>query len=73
MDQIAEIPCRLPGIDDDYSLCNGELEMKRNWSWFAGASIFAGYFLIAAGAPPLAVGLGIGFGALLTHHAARAA
>ncbi len=30
-----------------------------NWRFFIGAGILAGYFLLAAGAPPLAVGAGI--------------
>jgi hypothetical protein len=45
--------------------------MKRKWVFFAGAAVLAGYFLLAAGAPPLAVAMGIGFGALMTRRASR--
>jgi hypothetical protein len=47
--------------------------MKRKWSLFAGAAVLAGYFLLAAGAPPLAIGIGIGFAALMTQRSARSA
>lgn len=40
--------------------------MTRKWSFFAGAAILAGYFLLSAGAPPLAVLLGTGVGAMVT-------
>ena len=33
--------------------------MNRKWGYFAGAAIMASYFLLNAGAPPLAVVAGI--------------
>jgi len=45
--------------------------MNRKWSFFAGAAVLAAYFLLSAGAPPLAVGIGIAFGAFMTRRAAR--
>jgi hypothetical protein len=47
--------------------------MKRTWSLFAGAAVLSGYCLLAAGAPPVAVALGIGFGAFLTYRSTRSA
>ncbi|HEY1337509.1 MAG TPA: hypothetical protein VGF59_08360 [Bryobacteraceae bacterium] len=43
--------------------------MKRKWNYFAVASALAALFLLSAGAPPLAVAAGIGFGALVTRRA----
>jgi hypothetical protein len=40
--------------------------MKRKWSLFAGAVILAGYVLISAGAPPLAILAGIALAAVYT-------
>ena len=37
---------------------------NRKWAYFLAAALFAGYFLVAGGAPPLAVALGIGGAAL---------
>ena len=34
--------------------------MNFKWTYFIGAAILSGYFLINAGAPPLAVAAGIG-------------
>ena len=33
--------------------------MKRKWSFFVGAALLAGYFLLTAGAPPVAIAAGI--------------
>jgi hypothetical protein len=33
--------------------------MKRKWSYFIGAVVLASYYLLTAGAPPIAVGVGI--------------
>jgi hypothetical protein len=33
--------------------------MNRKWGYFAGASILASYFLLTAGAPPVAVAAGV--------------
>lgn len=38
--------------------------MKR-WNYFLAAAVFAGFFLIRGGAPPLAVVLGIAAAALV--------
>lgn len=40
--------------------------MTKKWSFFAAASVMAAYALITHGAPPLAVAIGIAFGAFLT-------
>ena len=45
--------------------------MKWKWTYFAAAVILAAYFLINAGAPPLAIAVGIGFAAWLTRRASR--
>jgi len=47
--------------------------MKLKWSYFIGASLLAGYFLLAGGAPPLAVAAGIGGAALFMRRSSRAA
>jgi hypothetical protein len=47
--------------------------MIRNWRYFAGAAIVGGAALLKAGAPPLAVALGIALGALLTRRAIHSA
>lgn len=47
--------------------------MKRKWSYFIGAAVLAAYFLVAAGAPPLAVAAGIGGAALFMRRTSRAA
>ena len=47
--------------------------MTWKWTYFIAAVLAAGYVLLANGAPPLAVGLGIGVGAMLTRRACRAA
>lgn len=47
--------------------------MKRKWSYFIGAVILSAYFLLANGAPPLAVAAGIGGAALFVRRASRAA
>ncbi len=40
--------------------------MSRKWSFYIGAAVLAGYLLLAIGAPPLAVALGLGAAALIT-------
>lgn len=45
--------------------------MKWKWTYFAGAVILAAYFLLNAGAPPLAIAAGILFGAWLTRRISR--
>jgi len=45
--------------------------MKWKWTYFAGAVILAAYFLLSAGAPPLAIAVGIGCAAWLTRRASR--
>jgi len=47
--------------------------MKPKWRYFIGASVLAGYLLVLAGAPPLAVAVGIGGAALLTRRASSVA
>jgi hypothetical protein len=64
MDEALHCTRDFPGGDDDGYLPGGELEMIRRRSFFAGA---------AAGAPPLAIGIEIGFAALMTQGAARSA
>jgi hypothetical protein len=46
--------------------------MNRKWRYF-GAAVLAAYLLLTAGAPPLAVAIGIAFGAMLTLRASRSA
>jgi hypothetical protein len=43
--------------------------MTKKWSFFAAAALMAAYALITHGAPPIAVALGIAFGAFLTARA----
>jgi hypothetical protein len=45
--------------------------MNRKWSYFLAAAVFAGYFLVAGGAPPLAVAAGIGGAALMVRWKSR--
>jgi len=33
--------------------------MNRKWSYFLAAAVFAGFFLVRGGAPPLSVAAGI--------------
>jgi hypothetical protein len=40
--------------------------MTKKWSFFAAASVMAGFALITHGAPPLAVAIGIAFCAFIT-------
>jgi len=47
--------------------------MKWKWTYFTGAAILAVYFLLSAGAPPLAIAVGLGFAAWLTRRASRPA
>jgi len=47
--------------------------MKRNWRYFVGASVLGGFFLVNAGAPPFAIGMGILLGGLMTLRATRSA
>jgi hypothetical protein len=47
--------------------------MKRNWRYFTGAAIVCGAALLKAGAPPLAIALGIVLGYFLTLRATRSA
>jgi len=47
--------------------------MKWKWTYFAGAVILAAYFLLSAGAPPLAVAAGIALAAVFTLRRARSA
>lgn len=44
-----------------------------NWRYFAAAAFVGGAALLKAGAPPFAIAMGIGLGALLTHRARRPA
>ena len=44
-------------------------KMTKKWSFFAAAAVMAGYALISHGAPPLAVAIGIAFGAFMTSRA----
>jgi len=43
--------------------------MTKKWSFFAAASVMAAFALITHGAPPLAVVIGVAFGAFMTHRA----
>jgi len=47
--------------------------MKLKWTYFIGAAILSGCFLISAGAPPLAVAAGIGGVAMFMRRKKRAA
>jgi hypothetical protein len=47
--------------------------MIRNWRYFAFAAFLGGAALLKAGVPPVALILGIGFGAFLTLRATRSA
>jgi hypothetical protein len=57
--------------DDHIPVPGGALEMNRKWAYFIGASILAGYFLLTAGAPPLAIAAGIGGVALFMRRTSR--
>ncbi|HUI76746.1 MAG TPA: hypothetical protein VLY24_02490 [Bryobacteraceae bacterium] len=46
--------------------------MNLKWGYFAGASALAAYFLLTAGAPPLAVAAGIGGVAMFMRRKSRA-
>ncbi len=46
--------------------------MKPKWSYFAGASILAAYFLLTNGAPPLAVLAGLSGAAMFMRRTSRA-
>jgi hypothetical protein len=43
--------------------------MTKKWSFFAAAAVMTSFGLITHGAPPLAVALGIVFGAFMTSRA----
>lgn len=45
--------------------------MNRKWAYFAGAAILASYFLLSAGAPPLAIAAGIGGVAMFMRRRSR--
>jgi hypothetical protein len=45
--------------------------MNRKWAYFIGASILAGYFLLTAGAPPVAIAAGIGGVAIFMRRTSR--
>ena len=45
--------------------------MSKKWSFFAAAAVLASFALITHGAPPLAVAVGIGFGAFMTSRASH--
>jgi hypothetical protein len=45
--------------------------MTRKWGYFTGASVMAAYFLLHAGAPPLAVLAGIGGVAIFMRRKSR--
>lgn len=45
--------------------------MKRQWAYFLGAAALAAYFLLSAGAPPLAVAAGIAGVAMFMRHKSR--
>jgi hypothetical protein len=47
--------------------------MKRKWGYFIGAAVLAAYFLVTAGAPPLAVAAGIGGAAMFMRRRSRIA
>jgi hypothetical protein len=45
--------------------------MILKWGYFAGAAVLAAYFLLHAGAPPLAVAAGIGGVAMFMRRKSR--
>jgi hypothetical protein len=47
--------------------------MNRKWSYFIGSALLAGYFLVTAGAPPLAIAAGIGGAAMFVRRLSRTA
>jgi hypothetical protein len=47
--------------------------MNRKWNYFLAAAIFAGFFLLRGGAPPVAVIAGIAGAALLVWRKSRTA
>jgi hypothetical protein len=46
--------------------------MNRKWRYFVGAAALAAYFLIAQGAPPIAVAAGIAGAAMFMRRTSRA-
>ncbi len=47
--------------------------MTIKWNYFLGAVVLGSYILISAGAPPVAVAVGIGAAALVTRQLSRSA
>jgi len=47
--------------------------MNKKWSYFLAAAVFAGFWLLRGGAPPMAVAAGIGGAALMVARARRTA
>jgi len=43
--------------------------MTKKWSFFAAAAVMAAFALLTHGAPPVAVAIGIAFGAFMTSRA----
>jgi hypothetical protein len=74
---VDETPCGArisPAGNGNYSLPGSVLEMNLNYKWcyFLAAAIFAGFFLIRGGAPPVPIALGIAGAALFTRRTSRA-
>jgi hypothetical protein len=46
--------------------------VKYNWNYFLAAALFAGFFLIRGGAPPVPIALGIAGAALFMRRKLRA-
>jgi Flp pilus assembly protein TadB len=72
MDKIAEESGAVPAGHDDHFFSGGVLEMTRQWSYFLGAVVLAGYVLISHGAPLVAVTAGATGAALLFWRRSRA-
>jgi hypothetical protein len=47
--------------------------MRWKWGYFSGAAVLAAYFMLSAGAPPLAVAAGIGGVAMFVWRKSRTA
>ena len=62
----------VPDGNGDYSLPGSVLEMNYRWSYFLAAGLFAGFFLIRGGAPPIPIALGIAGAALFMRRTSRA-
>jgi hypothetical protein len=48
------------------------MNLNYKWCYFLAAAIFAGFFLIRGGAPPIPIALGIAGAALFTRRTSRA-